>query len=125
MKNPVGANPRDVNNPLSINQLTKRDFITNQYSHQQDFLNVSSRYQHSPFHHSMNHNFSLPQLPVTPNFQNATVHTSLTVASVASNALSSVSSSMHLKSSTKNDNGTSAGSKQKCLGVDDGAISVL
>lgn len=26
IRNPVGANPRDVNNPLSVNQLTKRDF---------------------------------------------------------------------------------------------------
>lgn len=26
IRNPVGANPRDVNNPLSINQLTKRDY---------------------------------------------------------------------------------------------------
>nr|QFQ59554.1 pangolin [Nephrotoma suturalis] len=26
VRNPVGANPRDVNNPLSVNQLTKRDF---------------------------------------------------------------------------------------------------
>lgn len=27
VRNPVGANPRDINNPLSINQLTKRDYI--------------------------------------------------------------------------------------------------
>lgn len=27
VRNPVGANPRDVNNPLSVNQLTKRDYI--------------------------------------------------------------------------------------------------
>lgn len=26
IRNPVGANPRDINNPLSVNQLTKRDF---------------------------------------------------------------------------------------------------
>lgn len=26
IRNPVGANPRDINNPLSINQLTKRDY---------------------------------------------------------------------------------------------------
>lgn len=28
-RNPVGANPRDVNNPLSVNQLTRRDFQPN------------------------------------------------------------------------------------------------
>lgn len=26
VRNPVGANPRDINNPLSVNQLTKRDY---------------------------------------------------------------------------------------------------
>lgn len=26
VRSPVGANPRDANNPLSVNQLTKRDF---------------------------------------------------------------------------------------------------
>lgn len=29
IRNPVGANPRDINNPLSINQLTKRDYVNN------------------------------------------------------------------------------------------------
>jgi hypothetical protein len=28
IRNPVGANPRDVNNPLSVNQLTKRDYAS-------------------------------------------------------------------------------------------------
>lgn len=28
-RNPVGANPRDANNPLSVNQLTRRDFQPN------------------------------------------------------------------------------------------------
>jgi transcription factor 7-like 2 len=35
-RNPVGANPRDINNPLSVNQLTKRDFspqMTGYYTH--------------------------------------------------------------------------------------------
>lgn len=38
VRNPVGANPRDVNNPLSVNQLTKRDYVNhnspiNHHSH--------------------------------------------------------------------------------------------
>lgn len=44
---PIGANPRDVNNPLSVNQLTRRDF-------QPNFVPAASGgYFHSPFQKPM------------------------------------------------------------------------
>uniref|UniRef100_A0A6B2EGV0 dTCF n=1 Tax=Phlebotomus kandelakii TaxID=1109342 RepID=A0A6B2EGV0_9DIPT len=33
VRSPVGANPRDANNPLSVNQLTKRDFVGAKYDY--------------------------------------------------------------------------------------------
>lgn len=58
IRNPVGANPRDVNNPLSVNQLTKRDFPPHSsagyYSHpfQKPGLMTHPALAHPAAHHS-------------------------------------------------------------------------
>ncbi|XP_037954271.1 protein pangolin, isoforms A/H/I/S isoform X2 [Teleopsis dalmanni] len=49
-RSPIGANPRDINNPLSINQLTKRgDNNYNNYSNNQSDVNVINSSSNSSF----------------------------------------------------------------------------
>lgn len=67
---PIGANPRDVNNPLSVNQLTRRDF-------QPNFVTGSSGgYHYSPFQkpmmtHPLAHpHHSFAQFHAAANFAN-------------------------------------------------------
>ncbi|GAB0092097.1 hypothetical protein DMENIID0001_070600 [Sergentomyia squamirostris] len=37
VRSPIGANPRDINNPLSVNQLTKRDYAGSTSSSKYDY----------------------------------------------------------------------------------------
>jgi hypothetical protein len=66
---PIGANPRDVNNPLSVNQLTRRDF-------QPNFVTGSSGGYYSPFQkpmmtHPLAHpHHSFAQFHAAANFAN-------------------------------------------------------
>lgn len=56
IRNPVGANPRDINNPLSVNQLTKRDFpphsAAGYYSHPFQKPLMAHPLAHPAAHHS-------------------------------------------------------------------------
>lgn len=47
-RSPVGANPRDINNPLSINQLTKRNYVNNSSHHLMGVPSVSNASHGSP-----------------------------------------------------------------------------
>ena len=57
IRNPVGANPRDINNPLSVNQLTKRDFpqptAAGYYSHPFQKPIMAHPLAHPAAHHSL------------------------------------------------------------------------
>lgn len=53
---PIGANPRDVNNPLSVNQLTRRDFQPN--------LMAGAGGYYSPFQKPMMHPLAHPHHPL-------------------------------------------------------------
>ncbi|CRL08137.1 CLUMA_CG020916, isoform B [Clunio marinus] len=63
-RNPVGANPRDINNPLSVNQLTRQDF--------QPYGNGSGLTYYPPFQKSlMTHHHSHPFAQIhAANFAN-------------------------------------------------------
>lgn len=60
IRNPVGANPRDINNPLSVNQLTKRDFpphsTAGYYSH--PFQKPTLMAHHPLAHPAAHHQFA-------------------------------------------------------------------
>lgn len=93
-RNPVGANPRDVNNPLSVNQLTKRDFPPgiggggsggNYYPFQKPGLMTHPALAHPAAHHSFAAQFH------AANFANL----QLAAAAAAQNHHSSSSMSAH------------------------------
>ncbi|XP_017056760.1 protein pangolin, isoforms A/H/I/S isoform X4 [Drosophila ficusphila] len=61
-RNPIGANPRDVNNPLSINQLTKRrDYQNVEVVESSDSKTVVAHSATSIIHHVAAHNYHANQ----------------------------------------------------------------
>uniref|UniRef100_U5ENY3 dTCF n=1 Tax=Corethrella appendiculata TaxID=1370023 RepID=U5ENY3_9DIPT len=53
VRNPVGANPRDINNPLSINQLTRRDYSHNPFQHTLMTLQQQQQQQQQQQHQNL------------------------------------------------------------------------
>lgn len=68
IRNPVGANPRDINNPLSVNQLTKRDF-PGAYSGAAYYSPFQKPFMTHPLAHPHAHHHSLAQFHAA-NFAN-------------------------------------------------------
>lgn len=65
IRNPVGANPRDINNPLSINQLTKRD-----YNISSNLSSPTNIQQQQSLHHTQHNITSKVSSPIVNNSTN-------------------------------------------------------